>query len=793
MIRSSQLHPRRRSPRRIGPVVLAISLAAALLGWGAAMRAQAPPPLEAPESHRFGVVDDLFVTSPDAAALMRQAGFGWANYWLYWNKANPADGVYDWTGPDAELAFLRNAGLNVFVRIVFPPTWTTGASYGNEEAPYFCLDENNPPTNVRNHPDCHNPALRPNVAAFRAFVRAAVARYKHAVRAWGVGVEAHSRVFWQGDLEQFAREVLRPGYEEIKAIDPGAIVVGPDEDLGGALFTLLSLENTVGRFCDVVSYHLLSHSGGGVARLDSELKPVVDQVGRGRPVWLTELGYRSANAAGNQVQAQWLSDMLAGIRLRPWIDKTFVFRMLEKSSPYEFGLLDADLTPRPAYTAVRQFAAAQAPPRFAFLAEGASGPFFDLDVALANPNQVEAPVKLSFLRQDGAVVTRSFVMAARARSTVNVDAVPGLDATAVSTVVESTTGVPLVAERTMIWDANGYGGHGGSAVGQPDRRWYFAEGSQGFFDTFVLLANSNLTPALVTVRFLLENGAPIETQYVVNPNSRVTVWGALVAGLPGNSFSIVVDADLPIIAERAMYFGNQGRQWEGGHESAGVAALATSWFLAEGATGPFFDEYVLVGNPGSTDALVTLSFLLPDGTRIDRPTVVPAQARRTFNVETLDPGLANTAVSTTVTSDTPIVVERAMYWADGAWREAHNSFGVTGTGLRWGLAEGRIGGARNFQTYILLANPSDQPAEVRITFLRPDGLPTAPLTRTVLPTSRLNIEPGHLPPDVHAAGTFGTLVESTNGVPIVVESAMYWDEPGRFWSGGTNVTATRLP
>ena len=38
-----------------------------------------------------------------------------------------------------------------------------------------------------------------------------------------------------------------------------------------------------------------------------------------------------------------------------------------------------------------------------------------------------------------------------------------------------------------------------------------------------------------------------------------------------------------------------------------------------------------------------------------------------------------------------------MYWPDisSGWREAHNSFGVTQSALRWGVADGRIGGARD--------------------------------------------------------------------------------------------------
>ena len=36
------------------------------------------------------------------------------------------------------------------------------------------------------------------------------------------------------------------------------------------------------------------------------------------------------------------------------------------------------------------------------------------------------------------------------------------------------------------------------------------------------------------------------------------------------------------------------------------------------------------------------------------------------------------------------------------------------------------------------------------------------------------------------------LVESLNGVPIVVERAMYWNGGGEFWGGGTNETGFRI-
>ncbi len=61
------------------------------------------------------------------------------------------------------------------------------------------------------------------------------------------------------------------------------------------------------------------------------------------------------------------------------------------------------------------------------------------------------------------------------------------------------------------------------------------------------------------------------------------------------------------------------------------------------------------------------------------------------------------------------------------------------TGLIRGLAEGRLGGPHNFDTYILLANPSASEAKVTVTYLREGGTPI--VKESAVPaTSRFNID-----------------------------------------------------
>lgn len=755
----------------------------ALLGLCASTPTAAAAPV--PDANRFGVGVERISGAPSPAALNRavEAGFGWMHYVIHWSTANPAEDVYEWRDIDENVRRYTEAGLNIYMRVTFPPPWATGASYPNHAAPYFCYVN-------YTHPDCANPALIPSQASFEKFARALVTRYADRVKAWGFSAEVNTKVFWQGTQEQFVQRMLLPGYRIVKEIDPSLTVVGPDEDVPSHLESMMALESRHGRFCDVISFHLLRHSGASFSRVDDELRPIFNRYGAGRPLWITELGMMVLHSQLNDgIQASWLEQMVRGIIDRPWIDKSFVLG-LESFHAEDFGILYPDESPKPAYNSLKTLLATQSTPRFYYLAEGATGNFFDLDLCIANPNAAWAPVKIAYLRDDGTRIVNTPLLPPQSRTTIRVDSVAGLENTAVSTVVESTTGMPIVVERTMFWDQNWYGGHTGGAAESASTRWYFAEGSEGFFNTWVLLANSSISPAAVTVEFLTEGAGVVRRTYNVSATSRFSIWAGSIPELVGKSFSIVVDADRPILAERAMYFGS-ARFWDGGHNSVGVTAPATSWWHAEGATGAFFDTYILVGNPNDTSADVTFTWLLPSGETVTRTQRMTPHSRLTLNVEAQDPRLRDTAVSTTVTANVPVISERSMYWS-GVWEETHNSFGVTQTGTRWGLAEGRTGGEHAINTFILLANGTNQRAQVRVTFLRNGRGEPIVKTYDVPATSRFNVWVNTEVPEL-VNTDFAAVVESTNGVPIAVERAMYWDSQGRSWAGGSNATGVLLP
>ena len=306
--------------------------------------------------------------------------------------------------------------------------------------------------------------------------------------------------------------------------------------------------------------------------------------------------------------------------------------------------------------------------------------------------------------------------------------------------------------------------HAETAVAAPALTWYLAEGAtHSGFNLFYLLQNPNAAEAQVRVRYLRPSGAPLEKTYTLPPTSRTNIWvdleefPGLGQALANTDVSAVFEVlnGQPIIVERAMYLDVPGQTFGAGHESAGITAPATEWFLAEGATGPYFDLFVLIANPGDTDAQVEATYLLPDGTTVVKPYTVAANSRFNIWVDYEDAQLADTAVSTTIrsTNGVPIIVERAMWWPDGGWYEAHNSPGATTTGTKWALAEGEVDASRNLETYILVANTSATPADVKVTLLFEDGTSAEQTYAGIPAKSRFNVPVGGFFPQAAGSGS----------------------------------------
>jgi hypothetical protein len=290
--------------------------------------------------------------------------------------------------------------------------------------------------------------------------------------------------------------------------------------------------------------------------------------------------------------------------------------------------------------------------------------------------------------------------------------------------------------------------------------WYLAEGSTGpFFEQEILAVNPNeqIATGVVTV---YKDGATLDVPFAIPGRRRITLPVNAVPGLQNGETSAKITTDLPIFVERTMYWLGKA----GGHNAGGLTAPSSTWYLAEGATGSFFNTFILLVNPSGAAANVTLSLMKDDGTSTDFPYTLAANSRQTVFVNQL-PGFNSANFGTTVTSSQPIFVERAMYWFDYAG--GHDATAVTAPASSWRFAEGFAGG--DFDTYFLVSNPGNAAGSVTLEFFLDSGA-VVTKQRTIGATSRITVRARDYAELENAA--FGARITST--VPTVAERAMYW-------------------
>lgn len=287
-----------------------------------------------------------------------------------------------------------------------------------------------------------------------------------------------------------------------------------------------------------------------------------------------------------------------------------------------------------------------------YLAEGCTAPGYSTRISVMNPNAAAAEIALTYMTPSGPRAGPKETLAANSRKSYDVGATVS-SAWSVSTQV--TSNVPVAAERVMF-GSGGNWAHDSVGVSTTAKTWYLAEGSTGEgFETWVLVQNPNTVPAKVNLTYMTENGAVSGPEMTIGPKSRETFEVAKT--VPGTwSVSTKVTSDQPVVAERAMYLANRQKD---ATDSIGVRALARTWFLAEGCTLSGFESWVLVQNPNATPARVTFTYMTANGAQRGPSETLAPNSRKTYNIA--DTVNLCDAVSTQVTSDSNIAVERSMY------------------------------------------------------------------------------------------------------------------------------------
>lgn len=347
---------------------------------------------------------------------------------------------------------------------------------------------------------------------------------------------------------------------------------------------------------------------------------------------------------------------------------------------------------------------------------------FEEWICIQNPESSEAWVTLYYMLADGSVRVQELRMEPRSRHTVGVNDYLGPNCDA-SVLVES--GAPIVAERPMYFNYQGWctGGHVAVGATEPGAEWYFAEGTtrnnarDGNFEGWLCLQNPYAAAANVKVSYMTASSGVVERFHQVPSTGRKTLNLTEEVG-PERDMSIKVESDIPIVAERPLYFNYHGK-WTGGHVVTGAKEKAPDHYFAEGTTRDnaadgSFEQWLCVQNPGETDASVQLRCRTGEGVTALSDLTVPPQSRSTVKVRDIVGDGVD--VSVELVSDVPVVAERPVYFNYRNWVQGgHDSRGVTRPSSRFFFAEGTT--RSGFDTWITILNPQDSPATVTVTYL----------------------------------------------------------------------------
>ena len=312
----------------------------------------------------------LWDGNPKAVAALKDAGIMWVRADWNWRDLEPAKGQFNWKIADGMVNTAIKHGFNLFPTLGYCPKWAAAStsSGGNEPMPR-------------------------SSAEWANFVSKVVQRYKGKVSHWGMWNEPNlehflsypSTMSLNQRIDHYTTQILIAGAKAVKAADPDAFVLGPElahmkesiKDCG-----LLGnfhkacwqpwLEGVLkkgGSHIDVITHHI--YKDDFVRYLDGSkqlwecpktvVKAIADGGGTGKPVWITEIGWHT-DTISEAAQATHYRNMLESMLKRSWWTKIFPYELKDDPNIKDkWGILRADWSRKPAWTAYRDFVKANTP------------------------------------------------------------------------------------------------------------------------------------------------------------------------------------------------------------------------------------------------------------------------------------------------------------------------------------------------------------------------------------------------------------------------------------------------
>ena len=408
-----------------------------------------------------------------------------------------------------------------------------------------------------------------------------------------------------------------------------------------------------------------------------------------------------------------------------------------------------------------------------YFAEGFTGAGFDTLYEIFNPTDGNATVTLTLFTPTGPVA-RTFSAPPKASRTIDAAAIVGRGVDVGAHVASDR---PVVTERRMLFNYRLAGIDGSTqstGLQGPRLSYLFPEGYTGpGFEEWLTFANPNSSETDLEITFMRPDGSTQVYTMSVPANTRRTLEIRPLVGSTEVSTKVRSTNGIPFLAERPMYFSYASLfglgVFTGGHVGAGIDAPGTHFYLAEGYTGPGFEEWITVQNPSpATPANVRIRYLLDTGAAVERSVVIGPHSRFTRFANADVPGHS---VALEVFSDIPIAVERPIYFDYIGWRDGHNAAGMASTSKYWALPN--VDTRLFTETWITIGNPNPDPTTVTFYFYDSGG--GTPFVRNfrIPANGRGSFKANAVAPQGKKMG----LVLASNK-PIAVEKPIYQWLPG---------------
>ena len=410
-----------------------------------------------------------------------------------------------------------------------------------------------------------------------------------------------------------------------------------------------------------------------------------------------------------------------------------------------------------------------------YFAEGFTGQgprvFFHETITLLNPGNQPATGTIGYAFPDGSMLSLTINVPAHGLRVEDVNSDVGPNK-AVSAAVQ--TDQPIYAERTIIrTTAAKKSLDTDFSPGQsaPQTAWYFAEGYSGVtFQPYLTAQNPFSTPVTMTVTLRPVTGAAVVRNASLLPFGRYTL--NLRSALPNRSFSMIVQATGPIVAERVQYWGDgAGSAKFGAGVKPGVPLPATTWQFGFVSILGGDQAYISVLNPGTKQAKVKASFFDGTGKGAGTTTLAVGGGRRaTLNVGAILSKVQHSPIAVVLSSDLGVVAEVAQYFGGSPNKGEHPGAAIEGRTATAGTWSFASGDTAQYQESEYLFNPGDKDATVIGTFIGADGQVVS-ASYQVKPHAVISVSANKAPG--LPKGTHGSVWTVRAGPPVIVVQVLH--------------------